>query len=257
MSTKKNASWTQAASRVPLGWPPANLLAMKQDLRQTVIFDLHGPILDWNGAFAAYCNDLYKINVNPQEALFYSPGYDQSTPISPRQFADAFGEFARKTREGYGSLKPHDGIKETLDAIRAAGIKVEIWTWVPGVTDYDPVTLVSNGSGIAQDVTRQLLEKHKLVRDAQTEVRFIKPGHKVTEMLQEHIPLIVEDHPVTAIEAGAAYGHAAILVPEPYNCHISANGVLRLQDRADLAPVIISFYEELKKANCLMGCRKS
>ena len=65
--------------------------------------------------------------------------------------------------------------------------------------------------------------------------------------------LLVEDHPVTAVQAGAEFGHAAILVPEPYNVGISAPGVLRLENRSDLAPAIIDFYKKLEEAGCLIG----
>jgi hypothetical protein len=241
------------AAALPLGWPPANLLGQREEFVKKVVFDLHGPILDWSKAFCQVAESLHGVKLDPAKVRYYNMGHDAGFPLSPQQFNQVFPMFARLARGGYGALELRPGIVETLNQIRAAGIGIEIWTWVPGAAEHNHETLKSFGTGIAQSVTRELLVEAGLVTDPLREIRFIKPDAKVSEMLEDHIPLIVEDNPVTAVAASMSAGQACILTPEPYNEHLAANGVLRLNNHLELAPVIISFFAELEKAECLLG----
>lgn len=246
-------SLQQRAARVPLGWPPANLLGLREELVKKVVFDLHGPILDWSKAFCEVASSIYKVQLDPAKVKHYNMGYDTGFPLSPKEFNALFPVFARLAQGGYGSLELKPGIVETLNQIRAAGIAVEIWTWVPGAGEHNHETLKAYGTGIAQSVTMDLLVKAGAVTDPINEIRFIRPDAKVGAMCEEHIPLIVEDNPVTAVAAGMAAGQACILTPEPYNEHLAANGVLRLNDHSEIAPVVISFFEKLEKAGAILG----
>lgn len=255
MSTKLSRRFTESANKVPLGWPPANLLTQKKMFLKKVIFDLHGPILDFNGPFLAHLSGLYNKELHAGMLDHYNMGYNSRMPITPHQFQRGLENFGRLARGGFSDLPAMPGIVEALKQIQEAGIRLEIWTYAPGATDYSHDTLLANGTGIAQLGTMECIEKLGIVKDVNKQVRFIKPEHKAGMMAHEHIPLIVEDHPVTAVTAGAAYGNAALIVPEFYNQGVSAPGVLRLDNRTDLAPAIISFFKKLEDAGCLIGGR--
>lgn len=252
MRTKTLSRSLQAkAAAVPLGWPPANLLDQKEQFVKKVVFDLHGPILDWAKAFCEVAENLYGVNLDAAAVRYYSMAYDSSFPLTPAQFNQVFATFARLGRGGYGSLEARPGIAETFKQIQAAGIAVEIWTWVPGAAEHDHETWKSFGTGIAQSATYELIERLGLVDDVKRRVRFISPTHKVPEMLEAHIPLIVEDNPVTAVHASSS-GNACILTPEPYNEHTSDSGILRLNDHTEIATVVIDFFAKLEKAGAII-----
>lgn len=253
MTQKTSRGFVEAASKVPFGWPPANLLLQKEMFLKKVIFDLHGPILNFNAAFLAHLSGLYGMDLDVSMLDHYNMGYNARMPITPNQFQRGLENFNRLARGGFSDLPAMPGIVEALKQIQDAGIKLEIWTFAPGATDYSKDTLLSNGTGVAQHGTLECIEKLGIVKDVRKQVRFIRPEAKASLMAQEHIPLIVEDYPVTAVTAGAAYGNAALLVPEPYNVGVSAPGVLRLEKRSDLAPAIIGFYKKLEEAGCLIG----
>jgi hypothetical protein len=177
-------------------------------------------------------------------------GYDANMPITPQQFDEAFMAFARLGKGGYGDLAAQPGIVEDMKAIKDAGIDIEIWTWTPGAAEIQPDRLVAYGTGIAQRVTLDLIERLKLPVK-RNQVRFIKPGSKPWEMAEEHIPLIVEDSVETAVGVAMTVGHAAILVQEPYNEGIEARNILRVP-RKDLAPAVITFYRALDEAGVLL-----
>lgn len=253
MTQKLSRGFIEASSKVPIGWPPANLLSQKEMFLKKVIFDLHGPILDFNGPFLAHLSGLYGKDLDVSMLDHYNMGYNARMPIDPNQFQRGLENFGRLARGGFSDLPAMPGIVEALKAIQEAGIKLEIWTYAPGATDYSHDTLLSNGTGVAQLGTLECIERLGIVKDVRKQVRFIRPEAKASAMAREHIPLIVEDHPVTAVTAGAAYGNAALLVPEPYNAGVSAPGVLRLEKRSDLAPAIISFFAKLEEAGSLIG----
>ena len=238
------------AAAVPLGWPPANLLAQKEVFVKKVVFDLHGPILDWATPFCDVAARLYNVELKPEQVRFYSMAYDSSFPLTPEQFNNVFATFARLAKGGYGDLPVRPGIVEAIKQIRAAGIAVEIWTWVPGAAEHNHDTLKSFGTGIAQSATYELLEKHGVVDNVKRRVRFISPNAKVPTMLEEHAPLIIEDNPVTAVHA-ASSGLACVLTPESYNVHTSDTGILRLNDHSEIASVVIDFFAKLEAAGAI------
>lgn len=238
------------AAAVPLGWPPANLLEQRETFVKKVVFDLHGPILDWSKAFCELASGIYGVNLDEAAVRYYNMAYDSKFPLSPDQFGRLFQTFARLGKGGYGSLEVRPGIVETFKALREAGIAVEIWTWVPGAAEHDHDTLKAFGTGIAQSATYELIESLGIVDNVQRRVRFISPNSKVPAMLESHIPLIVEDNPVTAVHASSA-GNACILTPEPYNLHTRDQGILRLNDHSELAPVIIDFFRKLEAAGAI------
>jgi hypothetical protein len=253
MKTKLSTRYKTAASNVPLGWPPANLLTQKRMFLKKVIFDLHGPILDFNGPFLAHLSGLYGVKLDTSMLDHYYMGHNSRMPITPVELMRGLEHFGRLARGGFSDLPAVPGIVEALKQIQDAGIDLEIWTYAPSALDYAPDTLVVNGTGIAQLATWECIEKLGVLKNVRKQVRFIRPEHKASQMSSEHCPLIVEDHPVTAVTAGSAYGNAALVVPEPYNIGVSAPGVLRLDNRTDLAPAIISFFEKLEEAGCLIG----
>jgi len=250
----KSSLQTRAAA-VPFGWPPANLLSQKEAFRKKVVFDLHGPLLDWSTAFCEVAGGMYGVKLDPAQVRHYNMGMDEGFPLSPKEFNAVFPVFARLARGGYGALAIKPGMVEALNQIRAAGISVEIWTWVPGAAEHNHETLKSFGTGIAQSVTRELLVESGLVKDGMRDIRFIKPDAKVGQLAEDHIPLIVEDNPVTAVAAGMAAGLACLLTPEPYNVHLAANGILRLNSHSEIAPAIIDFFAKLDAAKCFLGGR--
>ena len=258
MSSRLSKRLIANAASVPHGWPTPNLLAQKRMFVKKVVFDFDGPIVDFNTAFLDYLTRLYEldkkgIKLDASMLDHYNMGYNARMPITPRQFQVGLDNFARLSRGGYDDRKPMPGIKEALKAIQDAGIRVEIWTYAPGATDHNPDTLAANGTGAAQKETMDLIERLGILENPRKQVLFVKPHEKAVEMAKEHIPLIVEDHPLTAVHAGTIYGNAAILVPEPYNVNVSVPGVLRLDNRADLAPAVIDFFKKLEEAGCLLS----
>jgi hypothetical protein len=252
-NTKVTSALKKRMDTVPLGWPTPNLLKQPErpTFRRRVVTDLHGPILDYMRAVCNVAKHHLGIDLDPNKAVHYMAGYDASFGITPAEFASLFGIVARlKGKDGYGGLEVRPGVAEAFQEIRKAGIAVEVWTWVPGATEHDE-NLKAFGTGIAQSGTMEHLVKLGIIDDPQRQVRFIKPSAKATEMAAEHIPLIIEDNPVTAVAAGYGYGNAAILTPESYNQHLVSPGVLRINDLSELAPAVIDFFEKLEKAGAL------
>lgn len=258
MTNRLSKRLINAVANVPKGWLPPNVLAQKKTFLRKVIFDCHGPLVDFNNPLAAYLSGLYGVHIDPALMLDHHRwGYNAKMPISQPEFEQGLMNFGRLARGGFSDLPEQPGIVKDIKAIQEqADISVEVWTYVPAATDYDADTLLARGTGIAQLGTYELIEKLGIVKDVRKQVRFIRPDQKAAKMALEHIPLIIEDHPVTAVQAGHEYGNAAILVPEPYNEGLSAPGVLRLDNRADLAPAIIDFYKKLDAAGCLIGNRR-
>ncbi len=253
MNPKLSKRFTTAAANVTLGWPPANVLAQKKMFFKKVIFDLHGPILDFNGPFLAHLSGLYGVKLDVSMLDHYYMGHNSRLPITPIEFQRGLEHFGRLARGGFSDLPAMPGAVEALKQIQEAGIGLEIWTYAPSAMDYAPDTLVANGTGIAQAVTMECIERLGIVADVSKQVKFVRPEQKAGRMANKHFALIVEDHPVTAITAGTAYGNAAFVVPEPYNIGVCAPGVLRLDNRSDLAPAVISFFKKLEDAGCLIG----
>lgn len=246
----------EAASQVAGGWPSANLTAQKRAFRPKVVFDLHQTLVDWVGPFCAFASDLYKVNIDPKKVRFYSLAYQHDMPITPDEFNNAFWAFVKLAQGGYDALPALPGAVESFKSIQAAGITPEIWTYVPGAGDADRETLLSAGTGMAQDATYELVVRLGLaanLKEARRMVRFIHPNRKLPEMAKEFIPLIVEDNPVTAVEAGAVFGQNAILLSEPYGIPVTCQGVLKLKDRKDLGQAVIGYFKALQAQGALLG----
>lgn len=255
--TKPNQRLAKAASLVPMGWPPANLLAQKREFAPKVVFDLHGPILDWTTRFCEFASEMFGRKLDAQKMAFYRMAYDTGMDITPVEFEQAFWAFARLSRGGYDALPAQPHSVEAFHAIRKAGIDAEIWTYCPGATDA-PESQVSLGVGASQEGTYRLLENIGIgnAREVRRLVRFVHPEQKASAMASEHVPLIIEDHPGTAVTNSMIFGSATILVPESFNQHLTCPGVLRLEKREDLAEAVISFFDALEAAQCLNLSRK-
>lgn len=257
MNTNKKPS-ASASATTSAAWPPASLLAVDEanPWSRTVAFDLHHVIVDWAGAFAAFVNDDRRATgrkpISPDQMCFYRMGTDPAVDLTQEEFDEYFVTFARLSRGGYGSLTPYPGIKEALEKIRAAGIKIQVFTWVPGAVDRKPGSAAGYGTGVAQSVTKDLIRKLGLPVDPDRDLRFMSPGEKAATMVEEHIPLLVEDNPETAVAAALGIAHASILVPEKYNEGLVCRNVLRLSNRAELADAVISFFAKLDEAGRLL-----
>ncbi|MBK9141504.1 MAG: hypothetical protein IPM23_03340 [Candidatus Melainabacteria bacterium] len=252
MSTNKaKAGGSRRGIKRATNWPPKSVLSPGEDFKwmPEVIFDLHNTLVDWTGRFAEFVNLQYGHSIDAKSVSFYHMQFDPENALTNAEFLDAFVAFARRAKGGYGDLEPYDGVVEALKEIKDAGIDVKVWTWTPGAAE----ARIDNGTssyntGIAQGVTKNLVAKLGL--DPDRDLRFIKPGEKKYEMIEEHIPLMVEDSPETAVGVGQI-AHAAILVPESYNAGIVAPNVLRLDHRGQLAPTVIDFFKKLEKAGVL------
>jgi hypothetical protein len=226
--------------------PPANHMWSRE-----VIFDFHEVCVKWLKRFCDFYNKQYGTNVKPEDVEIWNMQFSRKAGVLPEQFDRAFVAFSRAAVGGYGDLEPHDGIKETMERIVAAGIKVRIWSWTPSASDIKPDGAGAYNTSVAQDVTKRLIRRLGLPVDVDRDIDFMPPGRKKWEMVEEHIPLIVEDNRTTASDVADA-GHAVILVPEKYNEGLVCPNVLRLSDRKDLADVIIDFYRKLDEAGLLL-----
>ncbi len=244
---------SQASRRTTKDWPPASVLNPGQRVKwsREVVFDFHEVCVKWIARFCDFVNTLYGYNIKPDQLGFYNMQFDPSIPLTPEQFDQAFASFARLSVGGYGDLEAHEGIKEAIEQIQKAGIRVLIWTWTPGAAEIKFDGTGAYQTGIAQRVTKDLIRKLGLPVDVDRDVRFMQPGRKKWEMAEEHIPLIVEDNPETAVAVASA-AHAAILVPEHYNDSLEFRNVLRLSDRRELAPTVIDFFKKLDEAGVLL-----
>lgn len=255
MSALAKTTLRKATSCNQKNWPPTTVLnpGINHKWVREVVFDFHEVCVKWVESFAEFVNQTYphlKLSLAKNQTYFFQ--YDPSTSLSPDQFDEVFAAFVRLSVGGYGDLEPHIGIKEAMEKIVASGIKINIWSFVPGANDVKHDNLHSYNTGIAQHATRELIRKLGLPVDIERDVRFVHQEAKKWELAKEHIPLIVEDNPETAVGVARGIGHAAILVPESYNRGLKCPNVLRLNRRSELADAVISFYQKLDDANCLL-----
>jgi phosphoglycolate phosphatase-like HAD superfamily hydrolase len=217
---------------------------------RTVVFDLHQVLVNWLDRYVEFVNAQMGYSITTGKQPFYYLHMNPEVPLTFEEHVALFDAFARRHEGGYGDLEIYDGVIEGIKTLRKAGIGVRVWTWTPGAIE----STMSHrdrmmSSGAAQAVTRELVAK--LGIDPDRELRFITPGSKKFELVEEHYPLIVEDSPETAVGVGQL-AHAAILVPEPYNKGIKATNVLRLDHREQLFPTVLKFFEELEAAGKLL-----
>lgn len=251
MSTSPSTRSTANAKN----WPPRTVLnpGSGHKWSREVVFDFHEVCVKWTKRFVEFVNECYPhMHLSLAQNSAYHFAFDPSTSLSPEQFDEVFSAFVRLSVGGYGDLDAHEGIKEAMDAIVAAGIKINIWTHVPGANDVKSTTYHAYSTGIAQLATRELIRKLDLPVNIERDVRFMTPDQKKWELASEHIPLIVEDNPETAVGVALGLAHAAILVPESYNKGLSCPNVLRLTSRKNLSQVVIDFYAKLDSAGVLL-----
>lgn len=243
-----------AGMSYPFVWPPQSVMNPGENFlwAREVVFDFHEVCVKWVKQFVEFLNQTYGYDLNPNTIDFYNMQFDPSLPLSPEQFDEAFVTFARLSAGGYGDLEAHPGIRETMEKIKNAGIEVKIWTWTPGAADRTAGGYKSYGSGMAQRVTRELIQKLGLPVDVDRDVRFLHPSQKKWKMAEDHIPLLIEDNPETAVSVGLGTAQAVILVPEKYNEDLLCKNVLPLNERKDLADTVIDFYAKLDAAGLLL-----
>jgi len=253
MTTNSSLAGRQQVSEMdyPFAWPPESILEPGPFFQwdKKVVFDFHEVCVTWKGAFAEFCNKLYGRNLDPEQFNFYNMQLDPRVDLTVAEFNDAFNLFVQLAVGGYGDLEPIAGIKEAMDEIKAAGIGIEIWTWTPGAGDGQATGNKPFPSGDAQTVTLELIKRLGLPVE---DIRFMKTYEKKAEMVEERIPLIIEDSPETVVGVGLGMAHAAILVPEKYNEGLLCPNVLRLNSREDLARTVIEFFNELDAAGVLL-----
>src|SRR5205823_1361729 len=162
----------------------------------------------WLEQYVKFLNKTYTRNIDHTKVNFYNLQFDPAVNLSPAEHEEAFLAFARLSRGGYGTLNEYKGIRETFREILDAGIKIKIFTWTPGASEKIPGGDKSHGHGMAQRATRDLIEKLDLGIDIDRDLRFMSAGDKKWKMAEEHIPLIVEDNPETAVGVAMGIGHA-------------------------------------------------
>jgi hypothetical protein len=238
----------------PYEWLPNSVLRPGQFFKWKAEFhiDFHQVKVDWLKPYIAYCNKVWNLNIDPSTIDFYNLQYDPNIPLTPQQHEETFVSFARLSQGGYGACPMYDGMREQIKEILDAGIKVKIVTWTPGVAEKIHGGEKSYGTGIAQRVTHELIEKLDLGIDVERDVKFMGPSDKKWYMAKNHVPLIAEDNPETAVAVGTCMGHAVLLVPASYNKGLIAPNVLPLKDRAEIAKTAIDFFQALDEADLLM-----
>lgn len=246
---------TQIASRGKLAknWPPASVLNPFPGFMWSnlLALDLHNTLVDFSGPFGRYVKAIMNKDVYPERSLYYDWAYDPEFGLSPDEFMAALENFSQLARNsGYGGLSAYQGTLRFLEQVKAEGIRPVIYTWTPGVGDPRLGRSGRYSTGIAQERTRQLVRELGFPIDPETDIKFMQPGDKRKAILEYHIPLIVEDSPVTAVQI-ASMAHAAILVPHSYN-RIRFPNVLRLDNLAQLTPTVIEFYGRLREAGVLL-----
>jgi len=257
MSTSKTAVSARKRRTTPRNWPPTSVLEPGESHKwaPVVAFDFHEVVVSFLKQFAVVANRSYPTaKMAPETAKFYHPGYDPEVGINPIEFQHLFKTFCMLSPGGYGDLPLIEGIKEQMEAIRAAGIGIVILTWVPGATDVMDWDKNPLHSGTAQRETLKLIEKLGLPIDVDRDVKFISPSQKPGYLGKKHIPLLIEDNRTTAV-AVADMAHAAILVPTSYN-EVTCPNVLRLASRGELGDRVVEFYTELRNRGLLLEGRR-
>ena len=265
MSTSRSAVKSTPRSTAARNWPPKSVLepGVGHMWRPVVAFDLHEVVVSFLEQFATYANSVYPdANINPRTMHHYDLGYNPEINISPVEWGQLFKTFCMLSPGGYGDLPIVKGIIEQMNKIKAAGIGIEIWTWVPGATSVVSDDGMPLHSGIAQRETIDLLRKLGIPVNVDRDVKFIHPGAKARRLGEKHIPLLVEDNRSTAVMV-ADMAHAAIPVPTSYN-RITCDNVLRLKGKDaaaayasdELSGRVIEFFAELRARGLVLEGRR-
>ncbi|HEY9777500.1 MAG TPA: hypothetical protein V6C81_27300 [Planktothrix sp.] len=255
MTKSQKMSRAQVAKMdYPYAWPPESVLSPGPNFlwKREVAIDFDQVVANWTEQYVKFINLTYGYNIDHTQIDCYNMQFDPRIPLTPEQHEEAFIAFSRLSRGGFDALKPYDGIRDTFRAILDAGIRIKIYTWVPGATEKVPGGAKSFNSGQAQRARFEMIKALDLGIDPMKDVKFMGSAAKKWKMAEEHIPLIIEDNPETAVGVGMCAAHAVILVPEATNAGLIAPNVLPLRDRKDLAKTVISFYQKLDAAGLLL-----
>lgn len=237
-----------SADRYPL--VPENLLKHEQGFWEPEIYcDLHGVVLNWNTAFLKFASEVLGRQINPADVRFYHGQFQAGIGITPAEWDELFLQFVRLGEGGYGYLEPYPEVIKALHKIHDAGIRIKVATWTPSASELSHSSHRAFGTGTAQGTTLKLLQKLGVPVDTR-EVEFLRPGEKPFKMQEDHVPLILEDCPYTAVQV-ASVGLACILLPERYNEDLWVPGVTRLAKRSLLAPKVLEFFDKLETAGVL------
>jgi len=255
MSTRKKMSRAQVAKMdYPYAWPPETVLNPGENFlwKREVAIDFDQVVANWTEQYVKFINLTYGYNIDHKQINFYNMQFDPRIALTPEQHEESFIAFSRLSKGGFDSLKPYDGIVKTFRQILDAGIRIKIYTWVPGATEKVPGGAKSFNSGQAQRARYEMIKALDLGIDPIKDVKFMGSGAKKWKMAEEHVPLLIEDNPETAVGVGMCAAHAVILVPESTNAGLIAPNVLPLTDRKDLAKTVISFFKKLDDAGLLL-----
>lgn len=248
------------STKTQTSWPPAEILRCGRKFRKRVGLDLHGTVLDFDGPFSKFLSELYPgASMNPNRRFYHCAG-DPESKIGYIEFERALNKFISLTKGGYGALPAIPGAIEQLKRIRAAGIEIEVMTYVPGASDHQPTDALPHNTGAARLATKNVLKELGFpIEDS--DITFLPTHYKCWHMLDQgvKIPLIVEDRLTTAVDV-AEKGLAAIVVPTPYNVGANIPGVLRVESQAKpedtwkvVADNIIAFFDALEANGQLVG----
>jgi hypothetical protein len=251
-----------AASKPSAAKPRSSKLFLPNSIRYpvdghkwqaTLACDFHNVIADWDGPIAEFINKIHPdAKIDASKHQFYDIGHDPSTNISPREFQDLLAEFCAST-PGYGGFPIKPGMREQLWKIHEFGIRIEIMTWVPGVSSILSDSMMALRTGVAQRQTLELIESFDLPIDIRKDVKFVAPHEKPRRMCEKHYPLLAEDNRATAALA-SNMGLATLLVATSSN-QITCPNVLRI-DPAEVADRTIAFFEPLRAAGLLLEGRR-
>lgn len=248
------------STKTQTSWPPAEILSCGRTFRKRIGLDLHGTVLDFDGPFGEYLASLYPgASMNPDRNVYHAGG-DPKSNIGYINFERALNKFIAMTKGGYGSLPAIAGAIEQLKRIRAAGIEIEVMTYVPGASDMQYTDALPHNTGAARLATMNLL-KELGFPVSERDITFISTHGKSWHMIDPEvkIPLIIEDRLATACDC-AEKGVAAILIPTSYNKCSGIPGILRVDPQAKpedtwkvVADNVISFFDALEKNGQLIG----
>jgi len=247
MSEHTKSTGLIAAAPKAVDWPHASILNPPENYQwsRILVTDLHGVGFDWEGNFLKFVQSRTGLTFET-ERKFYEIKRDPAQRITPEHWNELFIEFVRLP-EGYGALEPNPDIIRQYEAIAKAGIKIVIATVTPGASDLRPdFAAMGFHHGIAQRVTRDMIMKHLGHIVKEQDIVFCgHAGEKKYLMFGMHAPILVEDHPVTAVDI-ATNALSAILVPRSYNATITnVQNVLRLEHDNQLADTVLTAFEAL------------
>lgn len=240
--------------------PPVEMLQCGRKFRKRVGLDLHGTVLNFDGPFGEWLKEMYKgSSMNPERNFYHAAG-DPGCKIGYIEFERALNKYIQLTEGGYDSFPEIAGAIKGLKKIRAAGIEIEVMTYVPGASDLQPTDALPHNTGAARLGTKNLLKRLGFPVE-EKDITFISTHGKSWHMLDKevNIPLIVEDRLATACDV-AEKGLGAILYPASYNKCSGIPGVHRVAPQAKaedtwdvLADNVIAFFNALEANGQLVG----